>query len=66
MTGAPFPRHSHLRLVPAPPPPRPRRVEARIVVSAARLPIGRSRAFRLSDFDLERLIAHAERLEARR
>jgi hypothetical protein len=65
MNGAPFPRHSHLQLVPAPP-PRPRRLDVRIVVSAPRLPIGRSRAFRLTESDIELLIAAAMRLEARR
>jgi len=61
MTGAP-----HLHLVPAPPPPRPRRHEARIVVSAARLPILRSRIFSLAERDIDELIAHAERMERRR
>jgi hypothetical protein len=61
MTGAP-----HLRLIPAPPPPRPRRHEARIVVSAARLPIGRSRVFRLAESDIDELIAIATRIERRR
>jgi hypothetical protein len=57
----------HLRLIPAPPPPRPRRrYETRIVVSAERLPIGRSRAFRLTESDVELLIAAAMRMEARR
>jgi hypothetical protein len=55
----------HLRLVEPPPPQVRRRYETRIVVSAARMPIGRTRPFRLSEGDLERLIAHAERLEAR-
>jgi hypothetical protein len=59
MTGS-----QHLRLVEPPPQPR-RRYETRIVVSAARLPIGRSRAFRLSENDIELLIAAAMRLEAR-
>jgi hypothetical protein len=65
MTGAPPPRH--LRLVPPSPPPRPQhRYETRIVVSAERLPIGRSRAFRLTESDVELLIQAAMRLEARR
>jgi hypothetical protein len=57
----------HLRLVPAsPPPPRPRlRYEVRIAVSAARAPIARSRAFRLTERDVAELIALVERLEAR-
>ena len=55
----------HLRLVdPSPPQPR-RRYETRIVVSAARLPIGRSRVFRLAESDIDELIAIATRLEAR-
>jgi hypothetical protein len=61
MTGTPF--SSHLRLVPAPPPPRPRRIDVRIVVSSARMPIGRSRAFRLTESDVELLIAAAMRME---
>jgi hypothetical protein len=67
MTGAPFPRHSHLRLIPAPapPPPRPRRIEVRIAVNAARAPYGRSRIFYLTNHDLERLLAHAESLDRR-
>ena len=57
--------HQHLRLVePSPPQPR-RRYETRIVVSAARLPIGRSRAFRLTESDVELLIAAATRMERR-
>jgi hypothetical protein len=57
----------HLRLV-EPPPPQARRLyetyETRIVVSSARL--GRSRTFRLTESDIDELIAHAERLERRR
>lgn len=63
MTGAPFP--PHLRLVPPSPPPRPGRIEVWISGADKRTPIGRTRPFRLSDSDLERLITHAERLEAR-
>lgn len=59
MTGAPTPP---ARIAP---PPRPRHLEVRLHVLDGRTPYGRSRAFHLSDFDLERLIAHAERLEAR-
>jgi hypothetical protein len=67
MTGAPAPRHPHLRLVPPPSPPRPRRrYETRIVVSAPRMPIGRSRTFHLSEPDIQLLIAAAMRMEARR
>jgi hypothetical protein len=54
----------HLRLVPKPPPPRPRRIEVRISVSSARMPIGRSRAFRLIETDVERLVEIAIRMEA--
>jgi hypothetical protein len=63
MTGAPFPRHSHLRLVPRE--PQPRRIEVRIAVNAARAPYGRSRIFRLRERDLAELVAQAERLERR-
>jgi hypothetical protein len=60
--NAPPPRH--LRLVP-PPPPQPRlRYEVRIAVSAARTPIARTRIFRLSENDIQLLIAAAMRLEA--
>ncbi|PNE10330.1 MAG: hypothetical protein CR217_14890 [Beijerinckiaceae bacterium] len=57
-------RH-HLRLVPPAPPPRPRRINVRIVVSSARMPIGRSRVFRLAESDIDDLIAVAMRMEAR-
>lgn len=60
MTGFP-----HLRLVPPAPSPRPRRIEVRIVVSSGRMPIGRSRPFRLSDHNLQELIETTMRLEAR-
>jgi hypothetical protein len=63
MTGAPFPRHSHLRLVP---PPRPRRLGVRITAADGRAPIGRTRVLRLTERDFERLIEAATRLEARR
>jgi hypothetical protein len=63
MTGAPFPRHSPLRLVPTE--PQPRRIEVRIAVNAARAPYGRSRIFYLTNHDLERLLAHAESLDRR-
>jgi hypothetical protein len=63
MTGAPFPRHSHLRLVP--PEPRPRRLEVRINAIEARYPYGRSRVFRLTHDDLDELIAVALRMERR-
>ena len=65
MTGAPFPRHSHVRLIPAPPsPPRPRRLEVRIAASDGRSPIGRSRAFRITEDNLCQLVDHAFRMEA--
>lgn len=51
-----------LRLVP---PPRPRRIEVRFAAADARAPIGRTRIFRLTESDLERLIDHAVRLESR-
>jgi hypothetical protein len=65
MTGAPFPRRPNLRLVPAASPPRPRRIDVRLSVADGRSPIGRSRAFRLHDHELDELIACALRLEAR-
>jgi hypothetical protein len=61
MTGFPRPR-----LVEPPLPQARRRYETRIVVSAARLPIGRSRIFSLAERDIDELIARAERLERRR
>jgi hypothetical protein len=60
MTGA----QPHLRLVPREPQPR-RLYETRIVVSSARLPFGRSRPFRLTESDVELLIAAAMRMERR-
>jgi hypothetical protein len=65
LAGAPFPRHSHLQLVSAPPPLRLGRHEVRIVVSAARLPIGRTRVFRLAESDIDELTAIATRMERR-
>jgi hypothetical protein len=56
----------HLRLVEPPPPQARRRYEARIVVSSARIPIGRSRVFRLAHNELDELIAVAMRMEGRR
>jgi hypothetical protein len=61
---APFPRTSNLRLVPPEPQPR-RRYETRIVISSARMPIGRSRAFHLTESDAELLIDAAMRMERR-
>jgi hypothetical protein len=55
-----------VRLVPRSPTPRSRhRYEVRIAVAAARTPVARSRVFRLSESDVELLIAAATRLEAR-
>jgi hypothetical protein len=54
----------HLRLVEPPRPQAVRRYETRIVVSSPRLPIGRSRAFHLSELDISRLVVIAERLES--
>jgi hypothetical protein len=61
MTPLSPPRH-RLRLVASS--PRPRRLSVMISATHSRTPIGRTRPFRLSDSDLERLIAHAERLES--
>ena len=61
MTGATSPR-PYLRLVQREPQPR-RRYETRIVGSSARLPIGRSRVFRLAESDIDELIAIATRME---
>jgi hypothetical protein len=66
MTGAPFRRRPHLRLVPPPSPPRPRRLEVRIAAADGRSPVGRTRAFRLSENNLAQLIDIAEWLESRR
>jgi hypothetical protein len=72
LTSTP-PRHSqeishrgapHLRVVPAP--RRLRRIAVRISASDGRAPYGRSRAFRLDERDIERLIDFALQLEARR
>jgi hypothetical protein len=54
----------HLRLVEPARPQARRLYETRIVVSSPRLPIGRSRSFRLSELDISRLVAIAEHLEA--
>jgi hypothetical protein len=55
-----------LHLVPRPPPPRPRRIVIHISARDSRGVIGRTRALRLTEPDLARLIAIAERMEARR
>jgi len=64
MTARPSP--SYLRVVDAARSPAPRRLEVRLTVRDGHEPIGRSRAFRLHDRDLDELIAHAARLEGRR
>ncbi len=58
MTGAPFPRHSHLRLVPPEPQSR-HRLAVRISVLDGHSAFGRSRVFRLPHNDLDELIAVA-------
>jgi hypothetical protein len=58
-------RHDHLRLVPPPPPPRPRRIEVHISARQGHEPVGRTWALRLTERDVEWLIAIALRLEAR-
>jgi hypothetical protein len=63
VTGAPFPRHSHLRLVPPAPPPR-RPLTVRINVLDGRSAFGRY-AFRLSHDELDELIAVVMRMERR-
>jgi hypothetical protein len=63
-TGVPPPRY--LRLVAPAVPPQPRcRYETRITVSAARLPVGRTRPFHLSESDIAELIDAAMKMEAR-
>ena len=62
MTGAPFPRHSHLRLVEQPPQPR-RRLSVRVSVLNGRSAFGQSRVLHLSERDIDELVAHAERME---
>jgi hypothetical protein len=65
MTGAPFP--PHLRLVPPPSPPRPRRrLAVQISVLDGHSPFGRAGPFRLTESDVNELIAVAIRLERRR
>ncbi|MGH6845952.1 MAG: hypothetical protein ACREC0_00520 [Methylocella sp.] len=57
----------HLRLVDGRAhPPRQRRLDVRITVRDGHEPFGRSRGFRISDHDLDELIATAARMEARR
>jgi hypothetical protein len=53
-------------VVPFPPrtrPPRPRRIEVQISARLGRAPIGRSRPLKLTDHDLDWLIAEAVRRE---
>jgi hypothetical protein len=66
MTGALFPRHSHLRLVPSAPPLPRRRLAVRINVLDGRQAFGRAGPFRLTESDVNELIAVAIRMEARR
>jgi hypothetical protein len=47
-------------------PPWPRRIEVRITVRDGHRPVGRTRALRLTDPDVEQLIDFALRLEATR
>jgi hypothetical protein len=48
------------------PPPRARRIEIRITARDCRESVGRSRVFRLHEFDLDDLLRVAERMESRR
>lgn len=65
MNVVPFPNpRFDLRLVPAPALPR-RRLAVRINVLDGRAPYGRSRAFRLSERDIDELIAVAMQMERR-
>jgi hypothetical protein len=64
MTGAPFPQRPR-RLCLVPRQPRPRILEVRIAAANGRAPIGRSRAFRITEDNLRQLIDHAFRMEAR-
>jgi hypothetical protein len=57
-------RLPHLRLVQPTSPPR-RRLAVRISVFDGRLPFGRSKAFRLTDSDIDELIAVTQRMERR-
>ena len=65
MTGAPFPRHSHLRLIPPAPAARCR-LAVQINVRDGRSAFGRSCTFRLTHDELDELIAVAMRMEGRR
>ncbi len=56
---------ARVRLVAPVPPPRPRRIEVRISAADGRSPLGRTRALRLTDRDVEQLVYFALRLESR-
>jgi hypothetical protein len=56
----------HLRLVPPSPPPRPGGLEVRFHVFDGRAPFGLAGPFRLSESDVDELIAIAVRMERRR
>jgi hypothetical protein len=60
MTSA---RPPHLRLVARAKPPRPRRIEVHISARDGPAPIGRTRPLRLTQDDLDELIAVAVRME---
>jgi hypothetical protein len=60
MTSGPY-----LRLVPKPPAPRPRRLDVRLHVLDGRYPYARTRAFRLTHDQLDRLVEIVIRMEAR-
>jgi hypothetical protein len=64
MTGAPFLNRPCLRVVTRQ--PQPRRLEVRISVADGRAPFGRTRIFRLTESDLDQLIAVAMRTQRRR
>jgi hypothetical protein len=65
MNVLPFPsaERRHLRLVPPAPAPR-RRLEVRVHVLDGHAAFGRSRAFRIAESNVLRLIDHALRLES--
>jgi hypothetical protein len=59
-------RGTRLRVVAPSSPPRPRRIEVHIVARDGPAPIGRTRALRLTESELDWLIDAALRLEGRR